>query len=126
MNTSMIISKSNHYHWSFTGCSFKIVFFLKMLFFLNSASFVASLVFYLPGVCTDTDNEGKPREARVRNILSYIRKNTIFNEHPVCFCFKNDPLSNIIVPVACIIFLSHLTVRAENRERIIKDGIAKG
>ena len=96
------------------------------MIFLNSASFVASLVFYLPGVCTDTDNEGKPREARVRNILSYIRKNTIFNEHPVCFCFKNDPLSNINVPVACIIFLSHLTVRAENRERIIKDGIAKG
>ena len=37
--------------------------------FLNSASSAAALVFYLPGVCTHTDTEGKQRKARVRNIL---------------------------------------------------------
>ena len=40
-------------------------------------------MFYLPGVCTHTDTEGKQRKARVRNILKFLRKNTIFNEHPV-------------------------------------------
>ena len=29
------------------------------MIFLNSASSVAALVFYLPGVCTHTDTEGK-------------------------------------------------------------------
>ena len=42
------------------------------------------LVFYLPGVCTQTDTKGKQRKARVRNILKSLKKNTIFNEHPVC------------------------------------------
>ena len=57
------------------------MFFL--LIFLNSASSGAALVFYLPGVCTHTDAEGKQRKARVRNILKSSEKNTIFNEHPV-------------------------------------------
>ena len=48
--------------------------------FLDSASSAAALVFYLPGVCTHTDTEGK---TRVRNILKSLEKNTIFNEHPV-------------------------------------------
>ena len=48
------------------------------MIFLNSDSSDAALVFYLPGVCTHTDADGKQRKARVRNI-----KNTIFNEHPV-------------------------------------------
>ena len=39
------------------------------MIFLNSASSAAALVFYLPGVCTHTDTEGKQRKARVRNIL---------------------------------------------------------
>ena len=52
------------------------------MIFLNSASSAAALVFYLPGVCTHTDTEGKQREARVRNILK-SSKNTIFNEHLV-------------------------------------------
>ena len=41
-----------------TGCSLIIVFFLVVIF-LNSASSAAALVFYLPGVCTHTDTEGK-------------------------------------------------------------------
>ena len=53
-----------------TGCSLNIVFFsLNFVIFLNSASSGAALVFYLPGVCTHTDTEGKQRKARVRNIL---------------------------------------------------------
>ena len=56
--------------------------FLKMVsFFLNFASIAAALVFYLP-LCTHNDNEGKPREARVRNIFLNLRNNTLFNEHP--------------------------------------------
>ena len=53
------------------------------MIFLNSASYAAALVFYLPGVCTHNDTEGKQREARVRDIFKNLRKNTIFNEHPV-------------------------------------------
>ena len=53
------------------------------MIFLNSASSAAALVFYLPGVCTHADTEGKQRKARVRNILKSSEKNTIFNEHPV-------------------------------------------
>ena len=36
----------------------------------HSASSAAALVFYLPGVCTHTDTEGKQRKAGVRNILN--------------------------------------------------------
>ena len=43
-------------------------------FFLNSASSAAALVFYLPCVCTNTDNEGKQRKARVRNIFEKSEK----------------------------------------------------
>ena len=57
-------------------------FSLKVIF-LNSVSSAAALVFYLPGVCTHTDTEGKQRKARVWNILKFLEKNTIFNEHPV-------------------------------------------
>ena len=43
-----------------TGCSLSIVFLpLNVLIFPNSASSAAALVFYLPGVCTHTDTEGK-------------------------------------------------------------------
>ena len=35
------------------------VFSLEFCDCLNSASFAAALVFYLPGVCTHTDTEGK-------------------------------------------------------------------
>ena len=51
--------------------------------FLNSVSSAALLVFYLTGVCTHTDTEGKQRKARVRNILKSLDKNTIFHEDPV-------------------------------------------
>ena len=59
------------------------VFPQNVVIFLNSVSSAASLVFYLPGVCTQTDTKGKQRKARVRNILKSLDKNTIFNEHPV-------------------------------------------
>ena len=67
-----------------TGCSLNIVFFSSnVVIFLDSASSAAALVFYLPGVCTPTDTEGKQRKTRVRNILKSL-ENTILNEHPVC------------------------------------------
>ena len=57
------------------------------MIFLNSASSAAALVFDLP-LCTLNDTEGKPRKARVWNIFQNLRKNTIFNEHPVCENFS--------------------------------------
>ena len=53
------------------------------MIFLNSASSAAALIFYLPGVCTQTDTEGKQGKARVRNTFKNSEKNTILNEHPV-------------------------------------------
>ena len=53
------------------------------MIFLISASSAAALVFYLPGVCTHTDTEGKQRKTRVENFFESSEKNTIFNEHPV-------------------------------------------
>ena len=50
------------------------VFSLKFCDFLNSASSAAALVFYLPGVCTHTDTEGKQRKVRVRNIPKSLGK----------------------------------------------------
>ena len=55
----------------------------NVVIFLNSVSSAAALVFYLPGVCTHTDTEGKQRKANVRNILKSSENNTVFNEHPV-------------------------------------------
>ena len=67
-----------------TGCSLNIVFFSSnVVIFLNSASSAAALVYYLPGVYTHTDTNGKQRKTRVRNILKSLDKNTIFNKHPV-------------------------------------------
>ena len=72
-----------------TGCSLNIVFFpLNFVIFLNSASSAAALVFYLPGVCVHNDTEGKQRNARVGNIFKNSEKNTIFNEHPVYYCYN--------------------------------------
>ena len=61
-----------------TGCSLNIVFFpLNFVIFLNTASSAAALVFYLPGVCTDT--KGKQRKTRVQNILkSQNLMNTLY------------------------------------------------
>ena len=47
------------------------VFSLKIFNFLNSASSAAALVFYLPGVCTHTDTEGKQSP---ENILKSSKK----------------------------------------------------
>ena len=51
-----------------TGCSLIIVFFLVVIFLNSASSAAAVLVFDLP-LCSRTDTEGKPREARVRNIF---------------------------------------------------------
>ena len=50
------------------------VFSLEFCDFLNSASSGAALVFYLPGMCTHTDTEGKQRKVRVWNILKSLEK----------------------------------------------------
>ena len=58
-----------------TGNSLNSVFIPEnVVIFLNSASSAAALVFYLPGVCTLTDTEGKQRKARVLNILKSSKK----------------------------------------------------
>ena len=49
------------------------------MIFLTSASSAAALVFYLPGMCTHTDTEGKQRKARVRNILKSSGKKYLMN-----------------------------------------------
>ena len=49
----------------------------NFVIFLNSVSSAEALVFYLPGVCTHTDTEGKQRWARVRNILKSLEKRNI-------------------------------------------------
>ena len=59
------------------------VFSLKFCDFSELRGSAAALVFYLPGMCTHADTEGKQRKARVRNILKSSEKNTIFNEHPL-------------------------------------------
>ena len=46
--------------------------------FLNSASYAAALVFYLPGVCTHTDTKGKQRKTRVLNNLKSLEKTQNF------------------------------------------------
>ena len=57
--------------------------FIKYCEFSELCQFFAALVFYLPGGCTHTDTQGKQRAARVRNLLKFSEKNTIFNKHPV-------------------------------------------
>ena len=56
--------KCNMYRVLIKYCAFP----LNVVIFLNSASSAAVLVFDL-SLCTHTDTEGKPREARVRNIF---------------------------------------------------------
>ena len=61
------------------------------MIFLNSASSAAALVFYLP-LCTHTDTEGKPREARVRNIFfgkTFWKKTQYLINTLYIFIFKN-------------------------------------
>ena len=50
------------------------VFPKNVMIFLNSASSAAALVFYLSGVCTNTDTEGKQRKTKVQNILKSLEK----------------------------------------------------
>merc|ERR1711915_348521 len=67
----------------------------------------AALVFYLSGVCTHTDAEGKQRKARVRNILKSLEKNTILYEHPV---YKHTRFPKIIILFLNRKFISHLSL----------------
>ena len=60
-------------------------------------------MFYLPGVCIQTDTKGKQRKARVRNILKSLDKNTIFNEHPVPSFNTSSLLNSSIVEMAEIV-----------------------
>ena len=59
------------------------VFSLNDVIFLNSASFAAALVFYLPcrGLCTQRWKTERGQSPEY--ILKFSKKNTIFNEHPV-------------------------------------------
>ena len=69
-----------HYRIRDQGVHEILCFFLKFfVIFLNSASSAAALVFYLPGVCTYTDTEGKQSP----EYFLKFGKSTIFNEHPV-------------------------------------------
>ena len=53
-----------------------------MVIILNSAISAAALVFYLPGICTHTDTEGKQKK-EYPEYFKIIGKNTITIEHPV-------------------------------------------
>ena len=66
------------------------------MIFLNSASSAAALVFYLPGVFTRTDTEGKKQKGIGPEYFKIFPKNTIFNEHPV---------SKILFSLHMLIFL---------------------
>ena len=77
------------------------------MIFLNSASFPAALVFYLPGVRTHTDTEGKQRKARVRNILKSLQKtqylmNTLY-EHVTFTLLCNVKVVKNVVSVNNVI-----------------------
>ena len=61
--------RSYSLHFTYRVFNKYCVFPLKFLNFMNSASSAAALVFYLLGVCTHTDTEGKQRKTRVRNLL---------------------------------------------------------
>ena len=80
----------------------------NFVIFLNSASSAAP-VFYLPGVCTHTDTKGKQRKAKVRNILKFLVKNTIFTEHPVhIYLSLVNPLKRILGQV--LLFTSQIQI----------------
>ena len=74
------------------------VFSLKCCDFLNSASSAAALVFYLPGMCTHTDTEGKQSQ----EYFKIFGKNTIFNEHPVA------QVELLLCQIRAYLNLSHL------------------
>ena len=67
-----------------TGCSLKIVFFLKILWFFWTLPILLQRWFSTCLVCAHTLT---PRENRERqspeHFKNFEKKNTIFNEHPV-------------------------------------------
>ena len=68
------------------------------MIFLDSVSSAVAPVFYLPGVCTHTDTEGKQGKTRVRNIRKSLEKtqylmNTLYIwEHSDSFVFISSNL----------------------------------
>ena len=65
------------------------------MIFLNSAGSAAALVFDL-SLCTHTDNEGEPREARVRNIFLNLRKTQYLMNTLYMVRAFNDPYRPVI------------------------------
>ena len=67
------------------------------MIFLNSLSSAVTLVFYLPGVCTHTETQGKQRKTRVRNILKSLEKTQyLMNTMYYWSCVHN------ILPFICL------------------------
>ena len=70
-------------------------------------------------MCTHTDTERKQIKARVQNILKSLKKNTIFNEHPVVHIEHKVHILHIvnivhivhivhIVPIVFIVNIVHI------------------
>ena len=67
-----------YYFRTFSGLSLKFCYFSYLCKICCSAG-------VLPAWCMYTHyHRGKTEKARVQNILKSLKKNTIFNEHPVC------------------------------------------
>ena len=86
------------YNMSVTGCSSNIVFFSKDFRIFRTLVF---LCFPSVSVCVHTHRSNPSacsRTGRVQKNHNILRKNTIFNEHPVlyrsCFSSKKDLMAN--------------------------------
>ena len=64
-----------------TGCSLNIVFFLKYIPDSGLSRFP------LVSVCVDTGRSNMSAAAELAEFRNILRKNTIFNEHPVSSAF---------------------------------------
>ena len=76
-------------------------------------------MFYLPGVCTDTDTKGKQREARVQNILKSLEKTQYLMNTLYKFIFwaqANEILQPFIVgiPFSEIVSMSLVMIWEHN------------
>ena len=66
------------------------------MIFLNSASSAAALVFYLPGVCTHTDTEGKqsPEYFKIFEKKTQFLMNTLYVK-----CLLPDCVDVVLIEV---------------------------
>ena len=76
------------------------------MIFLNSASSAAALVFYLPGVCTHTNNEGRPESGIFFNV-QYVNDATFFYAEACIFCNCSKAIIDIFILLHCILVLSY-------------------